>query len=156
MYIILCQSTDLKKMRPLLDQIRNIFITVPKKEYLAVDEQIIQTKSKTSLKQYYPKNHHKWGYKVVVLSGISGFSYDFEIFTEKQTNKMPENCPSLSTSSNMVIQMAHTIPRQKNYKLCFNNWITTIPLMVHLHKEGLLSLGTAQIYRLKRLNMPTE
>jgi len=45
------------KVRPLLEQIRNILVTVPKEEYLAVDEQIIPTKFKTSLKQYNPKNH---------------------------------------------------------------------------------------------------
>ena len=144
------------KVRPLLDQIRNILITVPKEEYLAVDEQIIPTKSKTSLKQYNSKKPHKLGYKVFVLSGVSGFSYDFEIFAGKQTNKMPDNCPSLSTSSNMVIKMAQTIPRLKNYKLFFDNRFTSLPLMVYLHKKGILPLGTARLNRLKGLTMPTK
>lgn len=144
------------KVRPLLEQIRNILVTVPKEEYLAVDEQIIPTKSKTSLKQYNPKKPHKWGYKVFVLSGVSGFSYDFEIFAGEQTNKMPDNCPSLSTSSNMVIKMAQTIPRQKNYKLFFDNWFTSLPLMIYLHKEGILPLGTARLNRLQGLTMPTK
>lgn len=144
------------KVKPLLDQIRNILITIPKEEYLAVDEQIIPTKCKTSLKQYNPKKPHKWGYKVFVLSGVSGFSYDFDIFAGEQTNKMPDNCPSLTTSSNMVIKMAHTIPRQQNYKIFFDNWFTSLPLMVYLHKEGILPLGTARLNRITGLIMPNE
>lgn len=42
------------KVRPLLDAIRNICISIPKEEYLAVDEQIIPTKCRSSLKQYNP------------------------------------------------------------------------------------------------------
>jgi len=144
------------KVKPLLDQIKNILITIPKEEYLAVDEQIIPTKCKTSLKQYNPKKPHKWGYKVFVLSGVSGFSYDFDIFAGEQTNKMPDNCPTLSTSSNMVIKMAYTIPRQKNYKLFFDNWFTSLPLMVYLDKEGILPLGTARLNRIAGLIMPNE
>lgn len=32
------------KVKPLLDLVRNILITIPKEEYLAVDDQIILTK----------------------------------------------------------------------------------------------------------------
>lgn len=69
---------------------------------------------------------------------------------------MPDNCPSRSTSSNMVVKMAQTIPRQKNYKLFFDNWFTSLPLMIYLHKEGILPLGTARLNRLKGLTMPTK
>lgn len=46
---------------------------------MAVDEQIIPTKARSSLKQYNPKKPHKWGYKVFVLSG--GFSYNFDFYS---------------------------------------------------------------------------
>jgi hypothetical protein len=77
---------NLHKIIPFLDAIRQRLLLVPKEEYLAVDEQIILTKSKSSIKQYNAKKTHKWGYKAFVLSGISGFSYDFDIqgpFSEK-------------------------------------------------------------------------
>lgn len=48
---------------------------------MAVDEQIIPTKARSSLKQYNPKKPHKWGYKVFVLSGVSGFSYNFDFYS---------------------------------------------------------------------------
>lgn len=110
---------------------------------------------KTSLKQYNPKKPHKWGYKVFVLSGVSGFSYDFDIFAGEQTNKMPDNCKSLTTSSNMVIKIAYTIPRQKNFKLFFDDWFTSLQLMVYLDKEGIFPLGTARLNCITGLIMPT-
>lgn len=139
------------KVRPLLDAVRNICATIPKEEYLAVDEQIIPTKSRSSLKQYNPNKPHKWGFKVFVLSGISGFSYDFEVFAGAQTNIMPDDLPSLSASSNMVVKMAASIPRNHNYKIFFDNWFTSLNLLIYLEKEGILPLGTARLNRLSGL-----
>ncbi|KAF2887617.1 hypothetical protein ILUMI_18556, partial [Ignelater luminosus] len=42
--------------RPLLTKIRERLLTVSTEEYLAVDEQIIPTKARSTLKQYSPKN----------------------------------------------------------------------------------------------------
>lgn len=64
------------KVRPLCSQVQNIIRSIPWEEHLAVDEHIIPTKSRTSLKQYNPKKPHKWGYLVFVLSGKSSFCYD--------------------------------------------------------------------------------
>lgn len=38
----------LQKLRPLLDILRAQLLTIPKEEYLAIDEQMIPTKAKTS------------------------------------------------------------------------------------------------------------
>jgi hypothetical protein len=66
----------LHKIRPLIEKVHEKLLLAPKEEYLAVDEQIIPTKCRASIKQYNAKQPHKWGYKAFVLSGISGFSYD--------------------------------------------------------------------------------
>lgn len=144
------------KVRPLCTQIQNIIRSIPKEEHLAVAKQIIPAKSRTSLKQYNPKKPHKWDYKVFVLSGKSEFCYDFDIFAGAQSNVIPESCPNLSVSSNVVLRMSKFIPRYCNYKICFDNWFTSILLLVYLHKEGILPLGTAGLNRLSGLKMPTE
>ncbi|CAI6352915.1 unnamed protein product [Macrosiphum euphorbiae] len=95
----------LYKVRALCEQILNIIRSIPKEEHLAVDEQIIPTKSRTSLKQYNPKKPHKCCYKVFVLSGVSGFCYDFDIFAGAQSNIIPNSCPNMSVSSNVVLRM---------------------------------------------------
>lgn len=130
--------------------------SIPKEEHLSVDEQIIPTKSRTSLKQYNPKKPHKWGYKVFVLSGVSGFCYDFDIFAGAQSNVFPDSCPNMSASSNVVLRMSNFIPRHYSYKIFFDSWFTSIPLLVYLHKEGILPIGTARLNRLPGLKMPTE
>nr|CAH7744541.1 unnamed protein product [Callosobruchus chinensis] len=83
------------KIRPFLDQIKSRLLEVPKEEFLAVDEQIVPTKARSDLKQYNPKKPHKWGYKNFVLSGISGFSYDFDLYAGSQSNSIPPRAPDL-------------------------------------------------------------
>ncbi|XP_071051398.1 piggyBac transposable element-derived protein 3-like [Onthophagus taurus] len=91
----------LYKIRPFLSKVRERLLTIPKEEHMAVDEQIIPTKARSHLKQYNPKKPHKWGYKVFVLSGVSGFSYDFDIYAG--ATELPPNQPDLGMSSNVVV-----------------------------------------------------
>jgi len=57
-----------------------------------------------------PKKPHKWGYKAFVLSGISGFSYDFDIFAAAQSNTVPDAAPDLGASSNVVVRLTQSVP----------------------------------------------
>lgn len=135
------------KIRPFLSIIRERLLLVPKEEYTAVDEQIIPTKARIGLKQYNPKKPHKWGYKNFVLSGISGFSYDFDVFAGAQSNVVPPNAPNLGTSSNVVLKLLDTIRKNQNFKIFFDNWFSSVPLIIHLTKQGILPLGTVKINR---------
>lgn len=73
--IIICQHSI--KIRPLLDELNNTFSKVPKEQFLCVDEQICSSTARCHLKRYNPNKPHKWGFKIYVLSGISGFCYKF-------------------------------------------------------------------------------
>ena len=146
----------LHKIRPLLERIRERLGRVPKEEFLAVDEQIIPTKCRSSIKQYNAKKPHKWGYKAFVLSCISGFSYDFEIFSGAQSNVVPSGTPDLGASSNVVVRLSQSVPRNVNHKIFFDNWLTSVPLQVYLKKEGILSLGTVRATRIPNCDVPTE
>ncbi|XP_055906698.1 uncharacterized protein LOC129941939 [Eupeodes corollae] len=55
-------------------------------EFLAVDEQTIPTKCRHELKLYNPKKPEKWGYKNLVLSGVSGLGYDLDLFDGDKTS----------------------------------------------------------------------
>ncbi|XP_033213730.1 uncharacterized protein LOC117170801 [Belonocnema kinseyi] len=90
-----------------------------------VDEQIVPFKERSCLKQYNPKKPHNWGYKVLVLSGVSGISYEFEIFTGASYNNILPNEPDLGLSSNVVMRLSRSIPRGQNYVLCFDNWFSS-------------------------------
>ena len=93
----------LHKLRPVIDSINERLRLVPIEECLAVDEQIIPFKGKSSLKQCNPKKRHKWGYKVFVLSGVSGFSYNSEISTGKSDNICAPGEPDIGARSNVVV-----------------------------------------------------
>lgn len=69
----------LHKIRPLLTRLRERLLLVPKDKFLVVDEQIIPTKARSSLKQNSPKNPHKWGYKAYIM------------FDGNQNNTVPRN-----------------------------------------------------------------
>ncbi|XP_057338431.1 piggyBac transposable element-derived protein 3-like [Microplitis mediator] len=144
------------KIRRILDMIRKRLMLVPKEEFLSVDEQIIPTKCRHELKQYNPAKPNKWGYKNHVLSGVSGFSYDFEIFAGKQSNSHPSDAPDLGVSSNVVTRLTSTVPRHRNFKICFDNWFNSPRLQVYLYKNGLLPLGTVRLNCVLNSNMPTE
>ncbi|XP_049809183.1 piggyBac transposable element-derived protein 3-like [Schistocerca nitens] len=147
---------ELFKIRPLLDQLRERLLRVPKEEFLAVDEQIIPTKCRSSLKQYNPSKPHKWGFKAFVLSGVSGFSYDYESFAGAQSNIIIPGAMDLGASSNVVVRLTQTVPRHVNHKLFFDNWFTSVPLEVYLHKEGIQSLGTVRSNRVRGCILPKE
>ena len=59
---------------------------VPQEECHSINEQLIPTKSRSSLHQYLPKKPHKWGIKVWACCGVSGFVYDFDMYTGKQND----------------------------------------------------------------------
>lgn len=84
------QQDKLFKLRPVIDRIRNKCRSLGQEEYNSIDEQIIPSKFRSSVKQYMPKNPNKWGYKVFSLCGASGIIYDFEIYTGKSSEK-PSN-----------------------------------------------------------------
>lgn len=77
------------KLRPVMKTLLTNFQKVPFEESLLLDEQVCITKYRSYLKQYIPRKPHKWGFKLFVLCGISGYVYDFEIYTGEQLPQLP-------------------------------------------------------------------
>ncbi|CAG9577512.1 unnamed protein product [Danaus chrysippus] len=123
------------KIRPIVETLNRTFSTVPLETYLCVDEQICSTKARCNLKRYNPKKPHKWGYKIFVLSGVSGFAYKIEPETGAENVVLPDE-PDLGASSNVVVRMARGIPRHQNYQLYFDNYFTSLALLEYLAKEA--------------------
>lgn len=146
------------KLRPVLEHLLNKFSTVPLEESLSVDEQMCPTKAHHHMKQYLPNKPHKYGYKLFVLSGVSGFTYNFEIYSgqENDPDKRKDNEPDLGASANVVVRLARVIPENKNHKVYHDNFYTSIPLMVFLKKKGILSLGTVRRNRITNCKLPSE
>lgn len=114
-------SDNLSKIGPLLDKLNEQLRTIPIEESLAVDEQIIPFKERHYIKQYNPKKPHKCGFKVFVLSGVSGFSYNFELFCGGDDKICLKGKPDLGASSNVVMHLARILPNDVNHKLYVDN-----------------------------------
>lgn len=73
------------KVRPLIDKLRENFLTIEPEEHNSIDEIMIPFKGRSSLKQYIKIKPHKWGIKVFSRAGISGIVYDFTLTYFKYT-----------------------------------------------------------------------
>ena len=138
------KDDKLFKIRPLINKINEQLNSIPIEESSAVDEQIIPFKGRHSIKQYNPKKPHKWGFKVFVLSGVSGFSYNFEVYCGGGDNICLENEPELGVSSNVVMRLARILSDGVNHKLYVDNWFNSIGLNVYMFKRGIQMVGTAR------------
>ncbi|XP_049310850.1 piggyBac transposable element-derived protein 3-like [Bactrocera dorsalis] len=143
------------KIRPVVDALNKAYAKVPLEIRVCVDEQICSTKARNMLKRYNPKKPHKWGYKLFVLSGVSGFAYKTEIETGKE-NVVGADEPDLGASSNVVVRLSRMIPRQQNHRIYFDNYFTSLPLLEYLAKEGILALGTIRRNRIPDCKLSTE
>jgi hypothetical protein len=88
----------------------------------------VPLKAVSYLKQYLPLKPHKWGYKLFVLCGVSGYGYNFEIYTgnENKESQRLANEPDFETIGNVVIRMSRKRPNNAHHKLFFNNYYTSI------------------------------
>nr|XP_037284982.1 piggyBac transposable element-derived protein 3-like [Rhipicephalus microplus] len=141
------------KIRPLIGNLLPKFQILPKSQMLEVDEHIVPFKGRSALKQYVPSKPHKWGYKIFVLCDTHGLVYDFSIYTGN-IRPVP-GLPDLGASSNVVLELSRSIPENKN-SLFFDNWFTSIKLLVSLHQLGIPALGTARANRISGCRLPSD
>lgn len=87
---------------------------------------------------------HKCGLKMFTRAGGSGIIYDFTLYIGEGT------CKSfgLGISSDIVLHLSSNIPKNQNFKLFFDNWFTSISLMIALRQKGILAVGTVRSNRL--------
>ncbi|XP_023195555.1 piggyBac transposable element-derived protein 3-like [Xiphophorus maculatus] len=141
----------LHKIRPLVTHLTSKLQTIPMIEKLAVDEQMVPFKGRNRLKQYLPAKPKKWGYKIFILAGSDGVPHNFEIYTGRVVQ--PPELPDVGASGNVVLRLAQPIPRQQNYKVFFDNWFTSVPLILTLAHQGIHCTGTVRSNRLPGVNL---
>ncbi|CAH1993758.1 unnamed protein product [Acanthoscelides obtectus] len=117
-------TTSTDKITPVFNQIKSACQKVPLEENLSCDEQI----GRISLKTYNPKKSHKWGYKIWVLSGVRGFTYNLELFSRKQDIERHPNEPDLGAASNVIVRLCRIVPENLNHKVYFDNYFAGINL----------------------------
>lgn len=132
------------------------FDTVPKTARFCVDEQMCRTKIKHHLRQYMPNKPHKWGIKLFVLCDSHGFTYRFEIYCRAGDNVVLPEAPVLGCTANVVVRLSKTIPVFAHHILYFDNFYTSLPLLVYLRARGIYSLGTVRLNRISNFKLPDD
>lgn len=146
----------LHKVRPLITYFNEKFSAIPKSQRLCVDEQMCTTKMKTFLRQYIPNKPHKWGFKLFALCDSAGFVYNFELYSGAGDNTVPKGAPDLGAAANVVIRLSQGIPDWKNHIVYFDNFYTSLPLMLYLRSRGVYSLGTVRSNRVPNSKLSNE
>ncbi|CAG4979435.1 unnamed protein product [Parnassius apollo] len=148
-------SDRLYKIRPIIQKLNRNFGKVPLEQHLSVDEQMCSTKTRSALKQYLPEKPHKWGFKLFAICDVSGYGYKFEVYSG-QENICADGEPQLGALSNVVVRLAREIPVNQNYRLFFDNYYTSLPLMEFLSHRGILALGTVRRNCIPKCKLPDE
>lgn len=55
-----------------------------------------------------------------------------------------------------MLHLASNVPQNKNYKLFFDNWFTSISLIIALKEKGILAAGTIRSNRMKHCSLMNE
>ncbi|KAJ8929675.1 hypothetical protein NQ314_017602 [Rhamnusium bicolor] len=97
----------------------------------------------------------KDGYKFFALCGVSGLAYNFELYLGKE-NVVPPYETDLGAAANVVVRLCWGIKHNENYRVFFDNYYSTIPLVAYLAQQGILSLGTVRRNRIVDCKLPTE
>ncbi|XP_032589372.2 piggyBac transposable element-derived protein 3-like [Drosophila mojavensis] len=144
------------RTRRLVDYLNTRFDSVPKQPRLCVDEQMCSTKMKHHLRQYMPNKPYKWGIKLFVLCDSYGYAYRFEIYSGAGDNIVLPGHPDLGASANIVVRLTKTVQSFKHHIVYFDNFYTSLPLMVYLRAKGIYSLGTVRANRIPNCKLPDD
>ncbi|KAL3225718.1 hypothetical protein MRX96_025643 [Rhipicephalus microplus] len=106
------QNDRVAGMRPFIDALNEAFCSaVDPEEYQFVAEMAIPLKGRSSTEQYLPSKPKRWGFKVWVIAGVSGYICRFEVyqgatgldggrhFPKKSEQKYASRCRSLACRS---------------------------------------------------------
>ena len=78
-----------------------------------------------------------------VRASRSGMMHEFFLCAGKDSaNKI--DC----SAANVALRLPEGIPQHQNFKLCFNNWVCTLPLCLELKSLGILTTATIRANRI--------
>lgn len=142
------KKDKLFKIRPLLEHLNDKFKQKRSlSEHLCIDESMILFKGRSSLKQYNPMKPIKRGYKLWCLADDAGYIYMVIVYTGKAESQ--RNCEQrklLGLGGDVVMSLLQNV-KEKNHKLFFDNFFSSIPLLEMLRSRDVLACGTIRSSR---------
>ena len=98
-------------------------------------------------RQYVKNEPNPVGLKVFVRCGQSGMAYDFEFYQGKCSG-VPEDHKDLGLGRSIVMRLVENLPERENFKVYFDNFFTSIPLLIQLKEKGFHALGVLKTNRM--------
>ena len=71
-------------------------------------------------------------------------------------NKLSPNTPNLGAAANVVVRLSQQVPDFANHIIYFDNFYTTLPLLIYLRSRGIFSLGTIRSNRIPNSKTSTD
>ncbi|RZF41578.1 hypothetical protein LSTR_LSTR000292 [Laodelphax striatellus] len=143
------------KIRKFIEKLRRNCLAIANESRFSVDEMMVPYKGTRagSRRQYLKNKPKKWGFKIFIRAGVSGFIYDFLVYGGEDTfrfNNFSQKEESMGLGAKVVIALCKSIPNQQCNVVYFDNFFTSIELVHHLREEyGIFSLGTIRSNRLR-------
>nr|XP_018672513.1 piggyBac transposable element-derived protein 2-like [Ciona intestinalis] len=80
----------------------------------------------------------------MVRADSSGFMYDFYIYGGKDSKQLAlsDDATHLQKSAQTVVKLCQHLPVKQNHQLFFDNWFTTLDLLIYLKEIGINACGT--------------
>ena len=130
----------LGKVRPVVSHMAKKFKeTYDPNMEVAVDEAMIKFQGRSTLKQYMPMKPVKRGIKVWVLGDSqNGYFSSFQVYTGKEGNTTEKGL-----GKRVVKDLTEDL-KGKHHHVYFDNFFTSLDLIVDLDKDGIYSCGTAR------------
>ena len=140
--------TPLQKVNPLLDIIRNTCKSVyHPKQHISVDERMVATKARISIKQNMKAKPTKWRLKCFVLADVNGYTLDYRLYTRKT-----HGASGKGLSFDVVSELVNKDYLGSGYIVYCDNFYTSPLLFRHLSQQG---FGASGNYRQGRVGVPT-
>lgn len=138
----------LHKVRPLYDMLRTCCMTVyHPRQHIAVDERMVATKARLSIKQYMKAKPTKWGLKFFVLADVNGYTIDYRLYTGKCKFSSGKGLPF-----DVVTSLVNKDFLGSGYIVYCDNYYTSPELFRHLGRQGFGACGT---YRQGSIGVPS-
>jgi len=130
-------SSKVSKVEPLFNKLKNqcqqfgVF-----DEFISVDESMVPYKGLHSARQFIKNKPIRFGYKVWMLCGSTGFPYNFEIYCGKQNDRKS------SLGQYVVNKMLSPVTNRNSHVVFFDSFFTSYQLLSDLAEKGIRACGT--------------
>lgn len=133
------------KIKPWLESIRKNLEKILPTEAQSVDEIMVGFKGRCNIKQFIRNKPKKWGFKLWARCGIDGILHDFEVYQGKGNVN-----PALGMAGEVVMKMTEKLTENVNFKVCADNFFSSVQLVQALKAKGIHYIGTIRENRLKK------